>query len=71
VPTVPAITRDVRVSSSASRKADRLAHRKGRVFHVTKGGEIVGDRKARRRGLRKRDMDYSTEVEEFEETIAP
>ena len=53
--------------SSLTRKADRLAHRKGRVFHVTGGGEIVGDRELRRRGIRKRrDIAY-TAGEEGEE----
>ena len=53
--------------ASAKRKAERLAHRKGRPQHITASGEIVDDRVVRRRGLKKKDLAFSTEEEEATE----
>lgn len=46
------------------KKAQRLAHRKGKTHHVTTTGQIVNDREARRRKLKKGDLAYSASVDD-------
>jgi len=55
------------MASANSRKADRLAYKKGQVAHVTQSGEVITDRQARRLGLKRRDFSYSTDDGETEE----